>query len=540
MISPASDRRVDLLVFVSLCALGFAIYGWVGLHAKSAVAFTDSMDYVMIADFYRAIFRGESPPGEAVILYRLTRFPPLFPLLIGFAGGGSADQHMASIVSLVFSALAPLMTWAWARRETGSTAVAAVMGFAVLAYPTYFLLSLTPVSEPFALFLSCLALWLLAKRAPESSAWSVAAFVVGVSLLARTALLPLGIALVLVAVLRRTGWRRCAMLAFLSFAPLLLWGLYRRSLGAAGYTTFLTRDALIKELGGFPDALWLQPWRLVSATNANWGSEGGQLAWLITGLITALVIIGVIIRMRRFEVDAFYLAGYFAMILLWPYPFELGRFIVVVYPICLLAAMEGWTWALRLCRAPAAIWRQPAMLAILVAIASGPTLAKIVHRASLPIEDDLLDEKREAFFYEAPLDETAIENAETFARARILAIEIPRHVPRGECVYSMMPQFIALYGRTDSLSFPHDLKSKKSAKKRLTECRYFFVSDIDILTYNIPGMYPAPLIEEWTTPILVSNIGNGQTVAALLRLKDDEATAEKKDGMAKRENHPLP
>jgi hypothetical protein len=348
---------------------------------------------------------------------------------------------------------------------------------------------------------------------------------VGVSLLARTALLPLGIALVLVAAVQRAGWRRCSVLAVLTFAPLLIWGVYRRSLGALGYTTSLTREAIVKDLGGWPEALWIQPWRLISAANGNWGPETGWMTWTVTIAIGILVLIGVILRMRRGAVDAWYLAGYVPMILVWPFPFELGRFIVVVYPLCLLAAMDAWTWLAQRVGAAASIRDRPWMIMILVALASGPAITKFAHRASLPIDEGLLDEKRESFFFETHLDETAMRYAETFARARILAGEIPLHVPNGECVYSMMPQFVALYGRTNSLSFPHDLEDIDHAKRTLTQCRYFFLADIDILTYNIPGMYPAALIEGWTRRVLVSNINGNDTVAALLVVDAETAVS---------------
>jgi hypothetical protein len=521
------DRKVlaGAASAVALLTVGALIYGWVGLHSKTAVTFSDSMDYVAIADFYRAVFRGMTPPAETVFHYQMTRFPPLFPMLLGVFGGGSEHQHLASMISLAFSVTAPMMVWAWVHRETGSLAQATTIAAALLLYPAFFLLSLSPVSEPFAIFLSALALLLVSGRAPQSSAWAVAALVIGVALLARTALLPLAIALLIVAIAKRASWRRCGFFAALAFGPLIAWTVYRRSLGATGYSSFLTREALITELGGWPDALWVQPWRLLLAVDGNWGPSAGSLAWIITLIIGFLVLVGAVIRMRRWALDAWFLAGYVAMILIWPYPFELGRFIVVVYAVCLLAAMEGWR-CVTARRWPNTInqggW---APLVLLVMGASGPTLVGFAERASVPVDPSLLDDKRESFFFEADLDATAIEHAEVFLRTRLLARQIPDHVPAGECVYSNMPQFVALYGRRDSSSFPREIKSERSALDSLTECRYFFLADIDVATYGVPGMYPAEFIESWTDLMMVSNSEEGDTVAALLVASEEKKSA---------------
>lgn len=518
---PAQRNAGAAFAAAALLLLGIAIYGWVGLHARTVLSFSDSMDYVMLADFYRFTFDGEPPPPERILKYRHTRFPPLFPMLLGALDAGSLSQHRATLISLVFSVLAPLMALTWIRRETGSTAIATFIGAALLLYPAYFLLSLSPVSEPFALFLYALALYLLSQRPVSSSAWLVASLLVGVALLARTALLPLALAILIVAPIRGCTWRRWVVIAVLSLGPLFLWSLYRRALGAAGYMSFLTREAIVKELGGWPEALWIQPWRLFAAAERNWGPTADSVfIWSATAILTALIIVGTIVRMRRFTVDGWFLAGYIALILVWPYPFELGRFLVLVYPICLLAAVEGWQW---LAQRWASAWlpRSSWIVVVLVtALAYVPSMERFLHRAALPIDPSLLDEKRELFFFEVEPDSLALENAEVFARTRILAEQIPDHVPQGECVYSTMPHLVTLYGKRNAVAYPHDLKSIDTAREALTLCRFFFLSDIDVVTYNIPGMYPAQFIKPWSELVMVSNIQDRGTVVALLRASD--------------------
>lgn len=512
------------ITLMLLAALGFTIYGWVGLHAYTAMTFSDSMDYVMMADFYKAVFSGEAP-AEAATHYRVTRFPPLFSMIIGLFGGGSEQQHVASVVSLCFSVLAPFAVWVWIRREGHSMGTATVIAAALLLYPAYFMLSLTPVTEPFAIFLSAVALAIMARGEPDSSTWMAAAMLIGLSLLARTALLPLAVALMVVSIQRGCSWKRLLLQGFACFAPLALWSIYRRLIGASSYGASLHPEKLLSELGGWPDALWLQPWRLFNAISSNWGFEPTVTIWLLSAALTILAIIGLLDRAWRKKVDAWFAIGYIAMILIWPYPFELGRFVVLIYPICLLAAVEGSRWLLNRKHLAQVALPHWIPMAVFVAMASAPAYAQYLHRAMLPVEPALLDEKREQFFFALANDEAAIKTAEIFLRTRLLAAKIPEHVPEGECVYATMPQVVSLYGKRVGALIPFDLRDEEDARARLVHCRYFLLAGIDIATYDIPAFYPSEKVRAWTRPVMVSSIDDNHAAAVLLQAVDSAGVA---------------
>lgn len=532
-------KRPFALNILNLCLVlvaGLLIYGWVAWRGDAVIGFSDSIDYLLMADFYHGWLRGEYP-AQASAVFRGTRFPPLFPLILGVFGGGTHNQHAAYITSSGLVIASALCLWWWIFADTASRTKASFVALATLTYPGFFLLALLPVSEPLCIAMMAMAFALLSQRELTTSRLVTAAMIIGMSVLARTAMLALLIALPCWLATRRDfSWQKFWLPTALAWAPATLWFLYRYWLGADSYTNRITPDAMSEKLGGFPELLWLQPYRLFDAAVSNWGAASDSLfLTLSTALITLLAIIGCIVRLRDNKLDAWFLPAYIGMILLWPFPFELPRFLVVIFPcvlICVISAADKVTRAIQLRRPQFSQHAGIGSVIALIALCAIPTHLKYFHRATLPIDEALSPHVREAYFFEAKTDEEAIRAAEVATRFIALAKHLREVMADDECVYSTVSKMVSLYGGVPSLDYPFDLKDVDDARSRLIDCHFFLLISLEVATFDVPPMYPINLMSGWVDPVLVSkmNIAGQELIAvALLERKHEDGASESSD-----------
>lgn len=528
MITNAAHREHRWLEVLVILLFIVPPYVWISAHAYSISGFTDAMDYLFIADFYRSMLAGQ-PDGVAAAQYIGTRFPPLFPLLLGSLGAGSDAVQWATAISNATAVLAVLATWAWVRRERHSRLSAAVVALAFGLYPAYWLLNLYPVSEPLAAVFLYAILAMLSRGSPSASRLLVAGLLIGISLLARTALIPLVPAFALwLALGKPQPWRRMLLPVLLTLTPWATWSLYRHAMGADSYLSHLAGGALSTYADVGIALAWQLPWRTFQAFVDNWFVEDSILALAASTLIAGFALVGCAVRMRKNRLDAWFLAAYLVMIAVWPFPDELGRFLVVVYPCILLCAVEGADviWSTISDRGPHRKQRlQPAMALLAGAVLAGmlPAASQFVHRATLSVDLELRGDQRETVYFLAPTDAQALRNAEISARIRLTAEETAKLVPKGECVYSTMPQLLQLQGGVIGVLYPRGIDSVEAARRELRECRYFFLSGLNAVQLDVPALYPFEGLKGWVRPLLESTMtyeGKLFTAAALLQSTD--------------------
>ncbi|MCB1555557.1 MAG: hypothetical protein KDJ14_17295 [Xanthomonadales bacterium] len=519
-----SNRWIPGLLLSVLASL--LTHGWIAAFDYSASTFSDSLDYLMMADFYRAALYGGSLE-DAASFYRSTRFPPLFPMLLGVFGGDSEHQHAASIVSNLIAVLACLLVWVWSHRTSASTVVATLITVSTVLLPAWFTLNLTPVSEPLGLLLATSAFILLGTQAINARRVFVAALLVGIAPLARTALLPLVIAFAIwLFVVRPVSMRSLVAALVVSWAPYASWSVYRSLIGSTQYTHYLSPKAYADAGIALPQALWEQPLRLVDALVAGWNPwDGGGWILALGWVLLLLAALGCIARMRRMQLDAWFLAGYIALILIWPYPKEFTRFLVAVYPCILLCAATGVQMLVTGPKQPVDASRSTTlavgMMMGLALSATVPTLMRYAHRATLPVADELLGDKREFEFFNHPTDLDALAAAEITGRSRLLLIDARQLVPEDACIYGVLPQFTRLYSDRTVRPYPLDLYTERGhADEKLSRCDFFVIGSWQFTLYDLPSFYPAEEFGGWTQPLLASEMeieGRSHLVAALFR-----------------------
>ncbi len=524
----AWPRSSDWLSAGVVLLLAAVVYGWIVAGAEVTTGFSDSVSYLVMADFYRAWIRGDDVTG-ALAHYQSTRFPPLFPLLLGLSGAGVDSQWMAYVVTAACSIGAVAATWWWVRGETGRPTAAAGCAIALALYPGFFLLTIYPASEPIALVLTLVAFALAEKVPRRPSMLLVAALIIGVSPLARMASLALVAAFSVWLVLQRPVPIRQALLSLVAaWSPALAWLGYR---AAVPTETYLHEF----EYAGFPSTLSaLPPWlgeqlrSIVASLNNNWGAaRWGFVDWLTAALLP-VVVAGAISRLRRGKIDAWYALAYVTLIILWPFPEEMERFVLLLFPVFCLYAIVGLQVIRTMIerRARVSQWRigGGALMAFFL-VAAGPAWVRIAHRAAMPVEPELVPDRLNRPFFELDSDAFALFFLEATTRTRHAAASVADFVGDDDCVYAIRPSVIRSSSHVEAFPYQYPPPDSAEGMAAFPLCEYHFITWSSTRQLKQPPYYPLDELAENVEPLFASYIEteDGQVlVAALLKNKPDE------------------
>lgn len=504
--------------------VGCIVHGWIVFQPSAMMGFTDAVDYLLLADYFRGLVYGGMNP-EAPAFFEMSRYPPLYPAILGLAGGGSQSQPTALLVTNLFAVASLLAIWGWAHQVIGRWGALAV-ALSLALYPAHFLWCLQTVSEPMSLAVVATSLYLLERSKRSSTALPFALMLVALAPLVRAANLPLLLACA-IALAVRPGFsasRKARLVALISL-PSILWYAFRQQSGAESYVTGLTLDRAVEALGGMPDALWLQPWRLLIALVENWGIAGSGLGLLVAALLILLAVWGCAFRLRQRQPDGVFAACYLAIILVWPYPAELGRLVVPIYPVMVAHAFVALrSWAMGGDSRPESHGQRhlQAAFVILLAIAQLPTVVNFSVRATAEVEADLVNDIRRREYFTTADHAEAITRVEDYARIRMLAESLRATVPDGACVYASDPRLLRSLAGVIAYSYPPGIQNIDEARRLLSACDYFFVFAFGMSQIGLPPHYPGDALAGWTTPQLVSaqeRDGATRIVAALLTRK---------------------
>lgn len=284
------------------------------------------------------------PPGYPALLALLWKVAPSFP----------ENVALFKLANAVLLSLAAAALFLFARRELALGPVAAATAI-VLGCLTVPVLAVTVVlfSEP--LFLAMLGLALpaceRALRAGRPRAVVVAALLAGATTLVRTLGLPLVAALVAGLLLR--GRRRAAALAAAVAAAVLLpWHIWTAvhagelpSVIAGSYGSYTATFAqAVRSNGvGYVGRVVSHNVRDLARPVGAVFAPGSGVAVRSVVVVAALAVLGVgaALLARRAPVTAFFLLGYGAIVVAWPYAPD--RFLWGVWPLVLLTLAVGAT-----------------------------------------------------------------------------------------------------------------------------------------------------------------------------------------------------
>ncbi|MFL5620090.1 MAG: hypothetical protein ACJ79A_17060 [Gemmatimonadaceae bacterium] len=354
-----------------------ALAGVGTLAFAAGIAIVDALPVGVVADdsFYvilaRALASGQgyrylNVPGHPAA----THFPPGYPALLAILSF-VMPAFPASVVGFkmfnaVFLAVASICVARLLRSRAGLGAAWSIGVGAVTAVSVPLLILANLVLSELCFLAIALALLLALERlaAERAPVWRVLALgaAIGGCALVRTH----GVVLVpaaAIALIARRRWRDAALLAAAAFICLLPWQLWMsRHAGALpspllgmydSYAAWWIRG--LRTLG-----VAMIPQTIAKTTNETstmlavlFSPMRGSAAHAVTLVALAMLVVAACVATwRRVPVTLLFLAGYLAIVLVWP--FQTARFVWTVWPLLLaLVAVGGWTALGR------PVWRAP-------------------------------------------------------------------------------------------------------------------------------------------------------------------------------------
>ena len=460
-------RALALTGYAALC-LVYVAWGWADELTDLG---GDSAMYMLMARHLSPFHPASAVIAEAV---QTSAYPPLFPLLIAGCGGSILAGHLVAVACLL-AALPFLYLWLCGLGLTPAVGFCIAAVFALM--PGTYLLALHVWTEnPYLLF--CLvALW--AQHRAESGVtrpyapWLAAAGV-ALATLTRAAALPLLAAFATYLLMRRP--RRWPWLMTMASAPFVAWSLAGRS-QQAGFSNYLGQftGRYAEDAGG---VLWHQvageSRRLLEAWARGWTGYPDLSAPLnrVALLIGLVCLAGWLLRLVRLRLDALYVAFYFGLLLVWPFPAEAERLEYVLVPVLLA---EG-TLLLHSCGKVLGKTGGPRLLAAGVgalALLITPSLVLTIQRYFLPAPRGYeLVRHTPEWYGDDRLRATpaALVMAINFSSLR----NAGSLVPPGACIFSIKPSVVTLYTERASYLPPPIAADDAAFQQGILRCRYLY------------------------------------------------------------------
>lgn len=435
-------------------ALACAAFVWQPTLATFA---DDSVSYLVMAQ----VFSPWQPasPAVAAAFAREAFYPPLFPALLALAGAAHHTAWAHALTALLLAASLPFLYALGVRWLEDRRAAAAVV-LCVVLLPSLWVNAKGILTEPlFCLLLLATFCVLEAGEKLRGRLWIVALLMAAMAL-TRTAALPL-IAVYALWVATRRGAAPGAKLREL--VPVLaaaaaygLWVLLRPAATADNYARIVLEHggavvgaqspltAIVASLARQADAL-AEGW--VGSLLLYW-VDGRPLRVFLSGAVGVLALAGVALRVRAGRADGWMVAGYLALLLVWPFYDQLGRFLFPVLPVLILYAFMAAARALQALGRPQAVG--VGVLALLLLSLTVPAMAFIHQRAQSPWRHaEIVD------WYRTPSLLDARSRAQVHLDLFADMDEIRKLTGAGDRVMWVEPSYLALLADRRGIAAPH-------------------------------------------------------------------------------------
>ena len=470
---PADNIPIRKIILIAcLATVFFGVAVWMVVPAPLTGFSWDDAWYQLIAEW---LTPDSSYRMLSWAMLQVTSYPPLFPLFISWSGAGLADPQNAFVMNALFLALGSGMAMLWFVRE-GFTSI--TMAFAAILFvfnPVS--LGYLPIlySEFLFTFLSTTALTFAFMQIEWkwNGKWLAIGFIVGLSVATRSA----GWALVAGFLIHLVLGRRLnPVLAFavglgasLLIIPFLMVGLPPPNVN---YMDQLINN--IDNLGwGF---LVRQTQGLILGWSMLWGWGAG--AWLAAVTVAP----GFLVRLRANRADAWFVLMYIGMLLVWPWPGHMGRFLWPLLPCFLVSAHSSFELFRKLKYRPViAAMLMGLILAASVQDGIGRTLDRLLY----PPEGKLFQLSRMHEWTRSSSREEGMKKLEERQQFLKDLQRISEIVDARACIFSEMSPLVAIHAQR--VSYPSLWSSLDKIGVTNIRCEYY---------YMLPESLPAASVEE--------------------------------------------
>lgn len=376
---PAAVAGAATAAFAVLCA-AFVRQDGLGTFAD------DSVSYLVMAQ----VFSPWQPASAAVAdaFSREAVYPPLFPVLLAIAGAAHDYARAHVLTALLVAACLPLV-YLLAVRWLGDRCAALAALLAVALLPSLWIQARGILSEPLFCVLLLSVFWALDAPMRERPRAVLLGVLLASLVLTRSAGVPVVLALLAWALLRPGLGAKERVAA--------VWPVLVAVAAYVGWTTLQPAQIADPNMEMARERLQAilsseQPWAVLAAGIARqaqamaeaWAGglllfwvEGQPVRPLLSGVIGVLALGGLAHRFLSGRADAWMLAAYLVLYLLWPFYDQMTRFLFPAIPVLVLYAFYALlVLANRIDRQAAA----GAALALTIATLAAPGLAFIHQR----------------------------------------------------------------------------------------------------------------------------------------------------------------
>jgi hypothetical protein len=225
--------------------------------------------------------------------------------------------------------------------------------------------------------------------------------------------------------------------------------------------------------------------------------EGDVFGEIIIGVAALLAIIGWITRFK--QLDALYVAIYIAILMVWPFPYEMDRFIYPVMPLLLLYILLGVKKISEKYYPDIVL---PIISICIVLVLSGPALAHIINRYQLGLMQYGEDVTNIIELYELPDINEAVTTALIWNHEHTIIQSLSTYFQKNDMVLTIKPHFITYlsgaYAEKYDSNFYSGMEYKDwIAELKKTDATHIIVSNI-IIKENISGVDIFPELSKYT------------------------------------------
>ncbi|HIF50023.1 MAG TPA: hypothetical protein EYQ42_00560 [Thiotrichaceae bacterium] len=498
------------VVIISIIATLYFIWTWSPILAQFG---GDNATYLLTAK----LFSPYSQSTYAVEYFSIhSRYPPLYPLLLGLLGGGESVL-IAHLLTTSFLIAAILVLYKWASIMGLGRLHSLVLIVIFSMMQNTYMQALSILSENLYLLLSLSVLYIISlKDNSEKWAW-VAVLLIVCATLTRSAGLPLVLSFIIYLFINRNNNKY--LFSFSAILPMIAWGLFNNqdSISYAGqfsdrYSTDLVSILLqILDQSVYMLSIWHR-----SFTNGNTG-------YLLLSIIAIFCFFGMMYSLYLKRIEGIYVFLYMLMVLAWPYPAESMRLLYPVIPVLLVQTSFMIKNLMPSLNSVYGFHKGNFVIQGILLIILVPNLVLTINRFNAPVDEYLMPYKRTYDWYNP--NPVAAVNGVRFTHGVISSLKDARnYIPEDQCVYSIKPSIIGLYMERISHKPPvasiDDISFYKLIEQ--SECRHFYLLPFASPTYNQP-FYPYERMKDYIDIIKVYYLdGNnkGNIVAILAKLNN--------------------
>ena len=355
----------------------------------------DSVSYLVMARYYSP-YHALAPAIAYSYTYE-TNYPPIFPLLLALVDG-SHSYPIAHLVVAVCFTTAWMVYYFHLRLNTGSYWLALSVALLFATMPVVWTNLMGILSESLYLLLALVSIYIFDRQqtAPKNEHRYLAtqALLLTLAVLTRNVGIALVGAYVIATFLGAQPGKRLALRRYLpalvAIIAVIMWPAIRPS-GFEGLYSDILGDILSKigatESGSGNLLSSIQP--QIAALYPAWASsfliywtDDWTLRDGVVLLMAAGTFAGLVMRLLRNKIDAWYLLLYLIIVLVWPTSNQMQRFLYPVIPFLLLQLIDAVVY---LFGKASSFFRPTAVVAIPVFVmvtVTFPALLFIYHRAT--------------------------------------------------------------------------------------------------------------------------------------------------------------